>query len=503
MDYQEALEYVFSANKLGIRPGLERMRAIMWAMGQPQERYPIVHIAGTNGKGSIASYLAHIAAASDFKVGWYTSPYLENFTDRIRILDGRAGLERFEKDFRDPEIQPEVFAALVTELRQVVEKQGIERLGVFELITAATYLYFAREQVDIAIIEVGMGGLYDATNVNSTALTTVIGALGFDHMDRLGHSLREIAHHKAGILKTGVPLILYDPHNVASSREEGDQVMAEVMRHAEELSVPVTLVRDSDYQQLPAKKGQRFHYQGEDYQIRLLGDYQCHNACVAIEAARSFAGEAAIKEGLERAIWPGRLEVLRDQPLILLDGAHNPQGCASLCRELDLLLGDQPAVYLTAMMRGKDYPRMLDRVFGQRKNKIDSIYCTRTPLPSTLSAGEIAEAAATSLGLPKNHPRVLASDGSVQNAPEALTNAVAVSRCSLAQNERASVQSPVQAYLGPELPIYYSDDYKHAGLSALKAAEERKLPLVVFGSLYLVGNIRPVIRQALKSEENS
>lgn len=468
MDYREALEYVFSANQLGIRPGLERMRAVMRALGQPQDRYPIIHIAGTNGKGSIASYLAHIAAVSDLKVAWYSSPYLENFTDRIRILDGRAGLERFEKEFRDPEIQPEVFADLVSELRQLVEEQGMERLGVFELITAAAYLYFAREQVDIAIIEVGMGGLYDATNVNSTALTSVITALGLDHMDRLGNSLGEIARHKAGILKPGVPLILYDPHDVAPSREEADQAMAVIERQAEQLSVPLSLVRHADYQILPAQSGQRFHYQGEDYQIRLLGDYQCHNACVAIEAARSFADEPAIKEGLERAIWPGRLEVLREQPLILLDGAHNPQACDSLCRALDLLLGDQEPIYLVAMMRGKDYPRMLARVFGRSKNKIDSVYCTRTPLPSSLSAREMAEATALSLGLAEKHLKALETN----------------------------------AYHDETLPIYYSDDYKCAGLSALKAAKMRQKPLVVFGSLYLVGNIRPVIRQALMAEEN-
>ena len=186
MTFEESLAYLYSAEVFGSRPGLQRIAELLRRLGHPEKQYPVVHIAGTNGKGSVSSFCAHIAAAKDWKCGWYTSPYLERFNERIRLIDGRAGLERFEQNYRSPEIPDSRFAAIMTEIREQVERMlqdGFDHPTVFELETAAALLWYAQEKVDLVVLEVGMGGRLDATNVVDQPLSTVICALGYDHMD--------------------------------------------------------------------------------------------------------------------------------------------------------------------------------------------------------------------------------------------------------------------------------------------------------------------------------
>ena len=347
MNYTESLDWVYGAKERGARKqGLTNMTELLRRLGNPEAPTPCVHVAGTNGKGSVCAYLDAMLRAAGYRTGLTTSPYLERFPERIRV-DGQ-------------EIPEDDFAAMATEVRQAADAMvadGLVPPTFFELTTACAFLYFARERVDIAVIETGLGGRTDATNVVAPEVS-VLAAIGMDHMHALGGSLEAIAAEKAGILKPVIPAVLA-PGNDAAAR-------AVVLADAARKGCPVL---DGDGLEIVSLcddlSGQRFSVTGNGMQwaeleTTLLGPHQLRNAATALLAAQALRGRGwqlpddALRRGLAAARWPGRMEVLRRFPAVLLDGAHNPQGAQVLADAVGRYFPGQPVVLVTAILADKD-----------------------------------------------------------------------------------------------------------------------------------------------------
>lgn len=310
MSYAATLAYIHSVKWQGSKPGLSRTQTLLAALGNPERKLKFVHIAGTNGKGSTAACLAACLQAAGYRVGLYTSPYINRFNERLQV-DGAP-------------IPDETLEQLVDHIRPHADAMA-DAPTEFELITALGFLYFARERCDIVVLEVGLGGTLDSTNVIGPPEAAVITALGKDHMAVLGNSMAQIAQAKAGIIKGGCPVISYggDP--------EADRVIAETCRRTGSPLYPV------DFGQLTVQPGSlaesRFDFGPlKNLTLPLIGSYQPKNAATAITTLKVLAQrgwdipDSAIRAGLAAVQWPGRFELLRSTPPFLLDGSHNPPG---------------------------------------------------------------------------------------------------------------------------------------------------------------------------------
>jgi len=347
MNYPEALDYLYSLINYEIqRPdryapevvSLDRPRALLAALGNPQRRYPIIHLTGTKGKGSVSAMCAAALEAAGLRVGLYSSPHLQDFRERFRIGNDL--------------IAPDLIAALVERIRPIVAE--IPGLTWFEVVTALAFTAFAEMRVDAAVIEVGLGGRLDATNIIENPVVSVITSLSYDHMHLLGHTIGEIAFEKAGIIKPGVPVVS------APQPPEGEAVIARI---AAERGSPLTLVgREWTYATGAGDEfGQRFtagpaNGEQRPYWTPLIGAHQAINGAVAT-AALSIAAErlpfapdpkAAIAAGLSHVNWPGRLEVVRRAPHLILDAAHNAASAQFLAESLaKIFLANRPDSRLT------------------------------------------------------------------------------------------------------------------------------------------------------------
>jgi dihydrofolate synthase/folylpolyglutamate synthase len=354
MDYQQAIDYISSFGRFGSRPGLERMEWLLQQLGHPEQQLRFVHIAGTNGKGSTTAFVHGILQAAGYRVGMYTSPYLEAFTNRI----GANGQD----------IDQQQLAGLVTRLRPLFEQVNSGPLGPitqFEVTTALALAYYQESQVDYVAWEVGLGGRLDATNV-VTPEVSVITNIGLDHTEVLGDSLAKIALEKAGIIKQGIPLV---------TAVEEDEPWRVIDDQAQQLQAPVwRLGRDFSYQRgtFDLEK-QQFNYRdslGEmpDLGIPLIGEHQCRNAATAVAAVRRLqqAGVAikpeAYYQGLAQARWPGRLEVMSREPFIIVDGAHNPHGAKALRRALFDYFQGRRIVMVLGILKDKERKEMFSHL---------------------------------------------------------------------------------------------------------------------------------------------
>ncbi|NCC77124.1 MAG: bifunctional folylpolyglutamate synthase/dihydrofolate synthase, partial [Clostridia bacterium] len=396
MDYAESRSYIQTALTFGIRLGLERMQALVDLLDHPEAGLRVIHIAGTNGKGSTSSYCASILAASGAKVGLYTSPYIERFTERIRIIAGQEGLDHLAFDEAYGEIGPDDFARIMTRIRLAVEtmlENGAEHPTEFELITAAALVYFQQQACDWVVLETGLGGRLDSTNVIEKPDRVILTAIGYDHMDRLGDTLPAIASEKAGIIKPHCPVFLYDP--VAANPGHPAEARAALQVFTDrcrELDAPLTVLHPAQIERTDYQlSGQAFSFQGKSYQTRLLGLFQPLNAALAIQALQDLVPPAAISIGIAKARWPARLEVFPGQSLVLVDGAHNPQGTLALGDALDLLVPGQPVVFVVGLLADKDYPAMLDALWRGRTFQVRAIYCVTPDNPRALPANRLAE----------------------------------------------------------------------------------------------------------------
>ncbi len=340
MTYQEALNRIHTYKPHGPRPGLERMAALMQRLGDPEKGLPILHIAGTNGKGSTATMLASVLEEAGYKTGLFTSPFIYTFRERYRI----NGALIDEQEFAD---LAEVVFGAVEELKLPFTE--------FELVTAIGFLYFRRNGCDIVVLEVGLGGRFDATNVITTPLASVICTVSMDHTEFLGNTLAAIAGEKAGIIKNRCPIILYD--------ESADEVAAVVSARCKELDAPLIRGNSKDLTNiLSNEEGTSFCYQGVAYQLELKGEHQAHNAVTVLETLfylreqgkLNFTDEQ-LKAGLQKAYIPARLEQLNKTPAIFADGGHNTEGIDALTRAIEQMEPLKEPVILFGMMKDKPY----------------------------------------------------------------------------------------------------------------------------------------------------
>ena len=346
MTYQEALTYIHSISWRGSKPGLERISGMMEQLGNVQEDLKFIHIAGTNGKGSVSAMLSSVLTAAGYRTGLFISPYIMRFNERMQV----NGMP----------ISDEELAEIVTEVQPVAESMA-ERPTEFEIITAAAFLWFARQKCDIVVLETGLGGRLDATNLISKNVCAVITNLGMDHTEYLGNTLGEIAGEKCGILKPGCPVVAY---------RSAPEAMKVIRARAKELECPV---RTADFGKIKALsadlQGQTFQYkQFPELTVHLLGAHQLKNAAVALETISVLrkAGweipDEAVVQGMDATRWPGRFEVLQDNPLVIVDGAHNPQGVESLIAAVKEYLPGQHIVCVTGVLADKDWKPMMDRL---------------------------------------------------------------------------------------------------------------------------------------------
>jgi len=344
---------------LGIKLGLERARDLLVRMGEPQRRFPSVLVAGTNGKGSTSALLAAMAGAAGYRTGLYTSPHLENVEERLRI-DGRA-------------IDSGRLGTILEELVGLAERETGSPPTYFEAVTLAAFRWFAEEKVDLAVVEVGLGGRLDATNLADPILS-LITPIGFDHREFLGDTLAAIAREKAGILRSGRPALVWieDAEPAESVRTVAAEVQADLRFASREVRIESVEPHGWEGQQIRLTTPREYNLD-----LALLGDHQAKNLGLAVRAAEALAGlgfdrlsPTAIAAGAAACRWPGRLEpiALPGGRRVLLDAAHNADGAAVLARFLHRL--DGPVDLLFGVLEDKDYGEMLPRLAAHARHVV-------------------------------------------------------------------------------------------------------------------------------------
>lgn len=372
MNYTETLSWIHGTERFGSRLGLGRMGRLLHRMGDPHLKVPFIHVAGTNGKGSTTTLIASALTAGGFKTGKFISPYILEFRERMQI-DGQM-------------IPEETLAALATRLRPIAEefKAAGDPVTEFELVTVLGLCWFAEQSCDIAVLEVGLGGRLDATNIIPPPVVAVITRIDYDHTAILGDTLSAIAGEKCGIVKRGSTVISYP--------DQAGEALAVIRRRAAEENDPLLL---PDLSQLTVLSsglcGSRFCYRGEKYSIPLPGPHQVLNAVTALEALKALSdtrfavSPQEIAAGFAAARFPARLELLRQSPPVLLDGAHNPNGGRALCDAVKSL-GLHHLTAVVGMLRDKDCLPVLQMM---------APYCARmivttVPNPRSYPAEEFA-----------------------------------------------------------------------------------------------------------------
>ena len=434
----DAIEYINTPRWLTSRLGLERICELLDRLGRPQDRLKFVHVAGTNGKGSTCAFTASILAEAGFKTGLFTSPYVETFHERIRV-NGR--------NISDEDLTAATLR--VRECAEAMEAEGGEHPTEFELMTAVALVHFAHVGCDIVVLEVGLGGRLDSTNVIAAPEVAAIVSIALDHTNLLGNTLAEIAHEKAGIVKKGSTVVSWPQEPSAmevvedAARRAGDKLVVpdfsqlsvgKVMRGAALLTRGTALEHEGHApcsgsprfaaelraeHAVPAQKLQasssidahrtpmsqvegtlpmrQFSYRGREYATRLLGSYQPSNAAMAIEIAGALRErgweipDEAIARGIAETRWPARFEVL-DQPAgmptVVIDGGHNPQGAGVLVDSLWDVFPDKRPVFLVGILADKDYRSMLRTVAPLAS----AFVCVTPPNPRAFDAADLAEA---------------------------------------------------------------------------------------------------------------
>ncbi len=451
-----ALETIRAANVFANKDSSDRAARLYRQLGDPWRSCPAFHIAGTNGKGSISSYLTHCLCQAGHKVGWYTSPYLERFNERIRVLDGTAGLAEFDRDFTAGQIPDQAIARLMPRIEKAAEeavRDGGPAPTQFDLMTALAFLWFQEEACDVLVLETGMGGRLDSTNVIEKPLACLIGAPGFDHMERLGDSMREIMGEKAGIVKTGCPVFAYAPEDALLGQEEAREARLVLTERCRQLSAPLQFFGYGDFERMDyGWSGQRFRSldKGREYSTRLLGLYQPIYALLARAAvlASGMADEEEIQQGIAACVWPARMEVLSREPLLLLDGAHNVQACLGLRESLAELACGRPLVFVVGLMADKQHREMLEALLLDAPYKLVALVATEPDDKRRLPSSELIREAADILA-------------------------------------------------GDRVRFLDRPDPGVALLEALMQAREEEAMICVCGSLYLAGQIRPLARDLL------
>lgn len=416
MNYNAAIEYIHSVNWMFCNPGLERVKTLCHALGDPQDRLRFVHVAGTNGKGSFCAMLDSVLRAEGYRVGLFTSPYIMEFGERMRV-DGEN-------------ISESELCALVERIKPIADKME-DKPTEFELITALAFLYFAEKKCDYVVLECGLGGRLDATNIIKTPILSVITGIALDHTAILGDTEEKIAAEKAGIVKSGVPTLWCGSHSGAERviREKCELVDSEFIK--------------VDRSMLKIKKmtleGTDFDFgEYKDIGIPLLGSYQPLNATnvlTAVDVLRKSGieiSEKAVRDGLASVVWHARFEIINKDTLVIADGGHNPEGIDGAVESVKQYFDEKVGI-VTGVMADKDYKYMASRI----SEVAEKVFCLTPDNPRALPA--------------EDYVRVFEELGVSADACDTVDNAVN---------------------------------------AALAWARENDKPVVCLGSLYMYGEIR-------------
>lgn len=396
MNYRQTMEYIESLNSYGIVPGLENMKTLCSRIGNPQDTLKIVHIAGTNGKGSVLAYISTVLSCGGYRVGRYISPVIFEYRERIQI-NGKM-------------ISQKSLCTYVERLKEVCDgmtSQGLPHPTPFEFETALAFLYFAEQGCDIVVLETGMGGRLDATNIIKIPLAAVFASVSMDHMKFLGNTLKEIAAEKAGIIKNNCYVITM----------EQEPEVSEVLRtRAEELacSFTETAAGAAAHVKYGVEK-QKFDYREyKGLEISLAGRCQIGNAVLALETLGILAQagypvpEKALRKGLAETVWPGRFSVISKKPLFVCDGAHNEDAAKKLADSVRFYFTNKRIIYIMGILKDKEYEKIIAETYAYADQII-----TVTPPDNArgLPALELAQA------VKEYHPHVTAA-GSLEEAVE-------------------------------------------------------------------------------------
>ncbi|WP_058485813.1 bifunctional folylpolyglutamate synthase/dihydrofolate synthase [Defluviitalea phaphyphila] len=373
MNYSEVINYINKIENFGSKLGLSRIKELLKHLGNPEKNLKVIHVAGTNGKGSVCAMLSYILVNSKYNVGVYTSPHLERYNERIKI--------------NNEEISNEDFSKLGEKIIEKAKKCE-EHPTVFECLTAMALLYFAEKNVDFVILEVGLGGRYDATNVIDNPLVSVITSISMDHMDVLGDTIEKIAYEKAGIIKKNCSTVLYFPNN---------KVYNIIKDICKDLDSSFNYVSYMDVKYINQSiKGTTFSIKTDKYvynnlEISLIGEHQIYNTALVllvVEVLKEkgiIISEKSIRKGLKECRWPGRMEIISKSPIILLDGAHNKEGIEALVRTFDQYFPNKEINLLIGVLKDKPYELMLDKLLPYVKN----IIITEPKSPRKLAVDEL------------------------------------------------------------------------------------------------------------------
>lgn len=377
MNYEEALRYIHSLLRFGMKPGLQRIQKLLSTVGDPQNQLKFIHVAGTNGKGSTCAMLSSILQKSGYRTGLYISPYIIDFRERMQI-DGEM-------------ISKEELAGITEELRPIVEAfrgEG-EEITEFELVTAIAFVWFARRKCDAVVLEVGLGGRFDATNVISCPLVSVVCSIDLDHTAILGDTLEQIAFEKCGIIKQGGRTAVYP-----CQKPEAEEVIEKIAQERNNQLYRVDLKEIEVLSQ--SLEGIHIRWNGMDFSIPFIGDYQIRNAVGVLSTVRALRENKllnvswqAVQQGIAETQFPARTEIISRDPLVVLDGGHNPAGARALVEVIEKFFRGRRITAVMGMLRDKNYQEAVSILCPY----FSKVYTAAPDNPRALSAPELAEAA--------------------------------------------------------------------------------------------------------------
>lgn len=373
------IDRIHEFNRFGMVLGLDRMEELLRRLGNPQDDLKVIHVAGTNGKGSVSKYLEEGLSACGYKMGLYTSPYIETFNERIRY-DGA--------DISDEDL--EYYGQKVVSAAEAMVADGLDSPTEFEVVTAIAFLYLADRQADITILEVGLGGIGDSTNVVKSPLASVITSISYDHMAQLGSSLAEIAVNKAGIIKTGCPVIANVPQRDAA-KIIARKAYAMGSRLYDISGIRAAVSDETPFSQKVSMELYEKSY--SDVEISMVGRHQAENLKTALATLEILRKSGAVKldrealyEGLKRARQPGRFEVISEDPLVIIDGAHNEAGAQALQETMAQHFAGKKILLVAGILADKE----IDSIVKFLTKITDHIIVTEPDNPRKLAAEKLA-----------------------------------------------------------------------------------------------------------------
>ena len=406
MDYKQAYLYIQEAMKKGSVLGLTNIKELLRRLGNPQNKLPIIHIAGTNGKGSTLAFISTILKCAGYKVGRYISPTIFEYRERIQI--------------NEKYISEKSFAKIISRIKPIVfdmHKDGYEGPTAFELETVISFIYFLEEQCDVVVLETGLGGEEDATNVMEQVLCSVITSISLDHVDILGDTIEKIAKVKAGIIKEKCPVVV---------AKQEDNIIKEIKRKAFEKNSPLIITKnytinvnkcEAFHQSFTYESHNKINY--HNMEISLLGLHQISNCVTALEVIEILRqkgyniSDEAVRRGCIETKWPGRLECISRSPLFFVDGAHNPDAVEKLRESIEMYFTKRKIVFIMGVLSDKDYEKMIE-IISPLASKIITV---EPENPRKLPARELAQK------ISDLHLDVTAADGYKQAIMQAIDTA--------------------------------------------------------------------------------